>query len=641
MKKIEKLKSFPKPKKGAKAFDFLPIELPPGLGALADKAAAGADVPEQVPNVATLDEKLALCPTDPGIYLMKDVAGHVIYIGKAKNLRARVRSYFQDQGAHDVKTLHLVSKIASFDLLTTSSETEALILENEFIKKFKPKYNLRLKDDKTYPFIKIDLKHPFPRAYIARRQVSDDGNEYLGPFPISGQLRLALTTAAKLFQIRDCRDHEFSNRSRPCISFEMGTCTAPCVGAVTKEQYALQIQGFKSFLKGEDQTQLLPQWEGEMQEAAEQMDFEKAARLRDRITALKTLHSLDQRIVSGETMLDQDVWALWPSEASDLGEAELLVSVILQIRRGKLVGSVARSADLREIVEREDLLVHMLFQHYARHPLPAELVLPQGHGIDKIRAELGGALGELGKQFSQKLAKAAAAPLDAESSPSETEPSLTIRLADENETLIRISQMACDNARSQFEEVTKLQARKSDALKAIADLVGLEVPPRRLECIDVSNLQGEANVASCVVFLNAQPEKTEYRHYKIQGFEGQNDFASMKEVIFRRYAKPDSPVPDLLVIDGGRGQVAAVCEILKELQLKFAVVGLAKARVLSDFKSGEVESSEERLFLPNQKNYIRIRNAEALKVLTHLRDEAHRFAIEFHRKKRSENRGLS
>jgi len=621
VKKIEKLESS-KPRKTSKKItpQFLEFSIPEGYQAV-------------LAGEIDIEERLKILPSEPGIYLMKDELGNVIYIGKAKNLRSRVRSYFQDSADHSAKTLHLVSKIKSFDLLQSPTELEALILENEFIKKYKPKYNLRLKDDKSYPFIKIDRSHEFPRAYIARRQILNDGNDYLGPFPASGLLRIALHTASKLFQIRDCRDHEFANRSRPCISFEMGTCSAPCVLKVSKEVYAKQIDEFTRFLKGENQDHFLESWRNEMETSADAMDFERAAKLRDRIQAAENMQRYDQRVTSLNQNSNQDVWALWPPTHEERLQADFLVAQVLHVRGGKLLASLAFSAELLETQIEEECLTPLLLQFYRKHSLTNEILLPDSPLSAEDLDNLSRAL----VQLSPKIVDSHDSPEFAEGVEGMS-PILGVA-SSKNESLA-LFEMAQSNAKAHAEELRKIRVKKADALQEIADLLELEQPPRRMECLDISNMQGEANVASCVVFIDGQPDKSEYRHYKIQGVEGQNDFASMKEVMIRRYGKPDSPRPDLLVIDGGRGQISAVCEILKELGFRLEVVGLAKARVKSDFKSSEVESSEERLFLPNQKNYIRIKNPAALKLLTHIRDEAHRFAIEFHRVKRSENRGL-
>lgn len=609
----------------------------------------GPAAPDSAEDIAAqmrlqLDAKLEDCPTGPGVYIMKGLKTEVLYVGKAKSLRPRVRSYFQKQGDHSAKTVHLVRNVYDIEYMQTGSEVEALLLENNLIKKWKPKYNIRMRDDKTYPYIKLDRGHPFPRGYVARKQLKGDGNLYFGPFPNSYLMRQKLQAGSKLFQLRDCRDHEFSNRSRPCLSYEIGQCTAPCVKYVTETEYGEQVENFVRFLRGETD-EIVKSWRGEMETASEALDFERAARVRDRIRNFEeSALEQEQRIVNTNEMSNRDIWAFWPplggdreSEASaDIAETSIaqLAIVVLQIRDGKWVGRSQRSADLKEVLEGEDLLDNILLQYYTKQPLPDEILLPPEVTREKA-APLREALIELAKKMD--LADAGSKKADIDESFARD---LKFLSASDTEEISRIWELAQQNAKAHFIEVEALRVRKEDALDGIARLLSLPERPERMECIDVSNFQGEANVASCVVFIGGKPDKSHYRHYKIQGFSGQNDFASMKEVMARRFGKPDSPRPDLLVIDGGRGQLSSVQQILNELGCDFPVVGLAKARTERDFTSEEVKSSEERIFVPGQKNPLKIRNAEALKVLTQLRDEAHRFAIEFHRKKRSEARGL-
>lgn len=561
-----------------------------------------------------IEEILENCPTSPGVYLMKDDAGHILYVGKAKNLRNRVRSYFHDSADHSPKTTVLVARIRDIELMQTGTEAEALLLENNLIKKWKPRYNIRLKDDKTYPYLRLDLKHPFPRPYIARKQVAGDGGEYFGPFPNSSAVSTALEVAAKVFKIRDCRDYEFSNRSRPCLSYQIGQCTAPCVRYVDEAEYGKQIEAFRLFLKG-GSDDLEKQWELEMQEASEAMEFEKAAALRDKISHVRTVTGQDQRMVDTKDLGDRDIWAFaGAGVGSKASDGNWLDALVLQFRGGKWMGQIHTEADLTERIETEDFVASLMLQFYAKHPMPAEILIP----FEFLPTREG---------FPEVLAKV-----------NKEAPPPALRDPAEKGDWGRLWELAQQNVQQAHEHRSRRREANEDGLVAIARMLDFDAPPHRLECVDISNFQGEANVASCVVFTAGQPDKSEYRHYNIRGFEGQDDFASMREVMSRRYGKPDSPKPDLLVVDGGKGQLASAKAVLDELGCTFPIVGLAKARTKRDFASGEVEASEERLFLPNQKNYIRIKNAQALQILVRLRDEAHRFAIEFHRKKRGENR---
>ncbi len=569
------------------------------------------DDPGRAPRI---EELLKNCPVGPGVYLMKDEESHIIYVGKAKSLRSRVRSYFQRSGDLGPKTEYLVSRIFDIEFLIAGSEIEALLLENNLIKKWKPKYNIRLKDDKTYPYVRLDISHPFPRPYIARKQKKDDGNRYFGPFTDGFALKEMLRLGGRVFQLRDCRDFEFANRSRPCLSYEIGQCTAPCVGLVTAEKYAAQVEDFVGFIEGRGD-RLLVEWEKDMVQASERLDYERAATIRDRIERVRQLVDQEQRMVQSD-MIDRDVWAFWPDVHED---KSLFVVVLLQFRRGKFLNRMHWSSESDEGLETEDFLGAFLLLHYAKNPLPTEMVIPE-KSILLDRHELEEALRS--RDVVEESALAA------------------IHLSSENELYANLLDLANDQAKAIWTDKKRRSESSSDVLLKVATFLKLDAPPKTMECIDISNFQGEANVASCVVFVNGKPDKNLYRHYKIQGFDGQNDFKSLQELVTRRYLKPDSPRPDLLVVDGGRAQLSSVMEILDSAGLKFPVVSLAKARTESNFQSEEVVASEERIFFPGQKLSKKIKEPDVLKLLTHLRDEAHRFAIEFHRAQRSKNRGL-
>ncbi len=585
---------------------------------------------------------LEACPPSPGVYLMKADSGQIIYVGKAKNLRQRVRSYFQNLDEAGAKTQHLVSHIVDIEFLRTGSEVEALLLENTLIKKHKPKYNIRLKDDKTYPYIRLDVAHAFPRPYVARRQSMNDGSEYYGPFPNGSAVWEVLKIAARVFKIRDCRDREFANRSRPCLSYEVGHCTAPCVAKVTKEQYAEQVKEFRYFLKGHNE-ELEKKWDADMHAAAEAMEFERAAELRDRIKLMNDVLGDRQRMVDTTDHRDRDVWALWPEEfltqsqvraSNAWAEGGALDVMVLQFRAGKLVGRTHWSADLSEALEGDDILANVLLQHYQKNP-PPELVVIPPKILSVDRAEL--------SQTIEAIAKAPAkGSLDTEEliaveQAQVVTESVSLVLADERPEWWSTFELAKDNVRGWHDEQRSHRMRQHDSLLKLQKFLSLPKLPLRMECLDISNFQGSANVASCVVFIHGRPSKENYRHYKIKGFDGQNDFASMKELVTRRYLKPDSVLPDLLVVDGGKGQLSSVVSVLEAAGLgDLPVISLAKARTESDFESAEVASTEERIFLPGQKNHKKIRDATVLRLLTHIRDEAHRFAIEFNRKKMRE-----
>lgn len=557
--------------------------------------------------------KVKEAPTSPGVYLMKDASGKVIYVGKALSLRARLKSYFQKSEQVSPKTQYMIQHVEDIELILSGTELEALLLEHNLIKKWKPKFNIRLRDDKAYPFIKIDYSHPFPRPMVARKQVKGENLEYFGPFPNGYALRQTLELGSKIFQLRDCRDHDFANRSRPCLSYQIHQCTAPCVKYVDEQQYAAQLQDFKNFLKS-GSSELLKKWQEDMQLASDNMDFELAAKLRDRIKAVEVIVGQQQRMVDTVDHIDKDVWAVAPENIQELEQQSHLDILILQFRAGLCVGKVFRSAEISQGLAGEHFGAQLLFQHYAKQSLPSIVIVPD--------------------TWLERLEKSVLEKALVENSYEEQKTEVQVKIASEEEGFAKLYDLARENVQLVHEEQSRNLERDEEALRFIAQILDLSAPPTRMECVDISNFQGQENVASAVVFVRGRPDKSQYRHYKIQGFDGQNDFASMKEVMSRRFGKPDSPRPDLLVIDGGKGQLSSVVEILKELHCDFPVVALAKARTQRNFKAEEVETTEERLFVPGQKNYIKIKNTQALRVLTHLRDEAHRFAIEFHRQRR-------
>jgi excinuclease ABC subunit C len=558
-----------------------------------------------------LDLKLADCPPSPGVYLMKNSEAKVIYVGKAKNLKKRVSSYFQAQRDLDPKTALLVSKIEDLEWVPTGTEAEAFLLENTFIKKWKPRYNIRLRDDKSYPYIRIDIGHEYPRPYVARRPQKRDDQILFGPYVQASAVHQAIDMASKVFLLRDCRDGDFANRSRPCLSYQIGQCTAPCVQLVSKEKYAEQLQDFVRFLKGDEEA-LGVEWQKKMESASEAMNFEEAARYRDRLRALETLREPYQRVENVGDHSSLDVWAAWPESISnDVSDLDL---VVLHFREGKLVGRDHFPIPLEEkFLDEESPLMGIVFQYYAKKELPSKILLPPSENLPD----------------AQQLASSLLQALKSESQ-------VEIHKADEKKDWAQLWELGRENAKVLSQEEERRRTRSRDALLGLQHVLELENMPVRIDCVDVSNFQGTANVASCVVFENGRPHKESYRHYKIKTVQGQNDFASMKEVMVRRYGKGRENWPDLLIIDGGKGQLSSVMIIMKELGCNFPVVGLAKARTKRNFRSEDVESSEERFFIPGQSNPKKIKNRAALSLVTRIRDEAHRFAITFHRKIRDD-----
>jgi excinuclease ABC subunit C len=562
-----------------------------------------------------LDEQIADAPKTPGCYVMKDEGGEILYVGKAKNIRLRIQSYFRGK-IENPKTHVLVSKVRALEFLKTDTEIEALLLENTLIKKHRPRYNIRLKDDKTYPYLWIDTSHDFPRAYYARKARANAGL-YFGPYPNPYALRQLLNLASKAFLIRDCRDTEFANRSRPCLSYQIGQCTAPCVGYVEKQKYSKQISDFIAFLKGENLS-LKQEWEKEMEHHSEELHFEEAAKIRDRLKALEDLQA-EQRAVDLNDQKSRDVWAYWPADFFKNPQKESdLDLVLLQFREGKWWGRKHFPILVEESFIDEEEFITLISSYYSKAEIPAEVVISPEFSDDQR-----GLLSEFLKKLNEER----------QSLPFAFE---KINAPDSGERLWKLWDLALSNARSIGEEQSQLREKRRDSVELLRKFLKLDNKLNRIECLDISNFQGSENVAAVVVFQAGKKQSAEYRNYIIKGIEGQDDFGSLREVVRRRYGKVDSPRPDLLIVDGGKAQLESVLVAMKEVGVHFPVVGLAKARTERSFKSQKVESSEERIFLPGVKLSKAVKNLEILRLVTEVRDEAHRFAISFHRKRRDQ-----
>ena len=562
-----------------------------------------------------LDEQIADAPKTPGCYIMKDDAGDILYVGKAKNIRLRIQSYFR--GKHEsAKTHVLVSKIKSLEFLQTDTEIEALLLENTLIKKHRPRYNIRLKDDKTYPYLWIDTNHDFPRAYYARKARAHSGL-YFGPYPNPYALRQLLQLASKAFLIRDCRDTEFANRSRPCLSYQIGQCTAPCVNYVDKEKYSKQISDFIAFLKGENLS-LKEEWKKEMEVLSEQLDFEEAGKVRDRLKALDDLQA-EQRAVDLNDQKSRDVWAYWPADFfKNPQENSDLDLILLQFRDGKWWGRKHFPILSEETFVDQEEFVSLLSSYYLKAEIPSEVVISP--------------------EFSQEQRTLLSDFLKKTSDSNQQLPFTfeKINAPDSGDKLWKLWDLALSNARSVGEEQLQLREKRRNSVEQLRKFLKLDHKVNRIECLDISNFQGSENVAAVVVFEGGKKQSSEYRNYIIKGIEGQDDFGSLREVVRRRYGKPDSPRPDLLIVDGGKAQLESVLLAMKEVGVQFPAVGLAKARTERSFKSQKLEISEERIFLPGVKLPKAVKSLEVLRLVTEIRDEAHRFAISFHRKRRDQ-----
>lgn len=549
-------------------------------------------------------DKVREFPVQSGVYLMKGHADKIIYIGKAKNLRARVRSYFTDSKDHSPKTRLLVQNIHEVEYILTKTEVEAFLLEASLIKKHRPKYNIRLRDDKAYPYIRFTWADDYPRLYVARK-VKKDGSLYFGPYTSGFAVQGTIRFLNRTFKIRDCTDAVFKSRTRPCMTYQIGRCTAPCVEYITQPDYREEVEGAKLFLKGQNK-KVVKSITERMMVAAEEEKFEVAARLRDSVQAIKAILE-KQAVINDTSEKDQDAVGFFGDHRGCLVET-------VHVRSGRVIGT--RSHFLPHFDPNDpaedprEWLVDFLNQYYEDNFIPDEVLLTVDIGNDLTKL-----MGEVLKERSGNK--------------------VVVRFATD-ERGRNLIDMANENAKAHFLKYVSKSEEKLRGLDEIKEKLSLPELPRRIECYDISTFQGAETVASQVVFEDGVPAKEHYRRYKIKTVQGINDFASMYEVLSRRFKHTEYEDPQLIVIDGGKGQLTQAIRILQEIgRSDIPVVGLAKARTESDFQKQEVESTEERFFLPNRSNPVIFKhNAEALHILTGIRDEAHRFAITYHRKLR-------
>nr|WP_041275895.1 excinuclease ABC subunit UvrC [Desulforamulus ruminis] len=554
-----------------------------------------------------LSEKIKNIPARPGVYLYKNEDGQVIYVGKAVSLKNRVRSYFQAGAKQAPKVKAMLSRAVDLDFIVTDSEMEALILENNLIKEHRPKYNILLKDDKTYPYIKVTVHEDFPRVYLTRRVLKDRAR-YFGPFTNVGAVNETMRLLKKIFPLRTCKQRELSPRDRPCLNYHIKRCLGPCCGLVERQTYRETVNEVVLFLEGR-QEDLIKRLRQRMEEAAENLEFEKAAELRDQVRAVEKIVER-QKVVSTEGV-DQDVIAM----ARGFDESCLTVFFI---RSGKLIGREHYFLEGTDILERGEIMAAFIQQFYNQTEfIPAELLLSEEIANPEL---LTAWLSKL--RGSRVVIK-------------------TPKRGDKQ----KLVEMAAQNALLSLEQ-TQLQRQANreavdGALSELMAALGLEKPPHRMECYDISNIQGTETVSSMVVFEEGRPKKDQYRRFKIRWVQGANDFASMHETLTRRFAQAREEqallergeitlkqakfirLPDLIIIDGGKGQLSAAREAMLEQGFAhIATFGLAK--------------EEELLFAPGRPDPIRLpRESKGLQILQRLRDEAHRFAVTYHRKLRT------
>ena len=535
---------------------------------------------------------LKMLPEKSGVYIMHDATDRVIYVGKAVVLKNRVRSYFRESGQHSVKVQALVSHVERIETIVTDSEIEALILECNLIKKYRPRYNIMLKDDKTYPYLKVTLQEDFPRLFVTRR-VLKDGAAYYGPYADVGAMHATVKLLRGMFPIRKCRT---MNPDRPCLQYHIKRCLAPCAGYISKEAYRRMVENICMVLDGKT-ADLKRSLKEQMQQAAETLDFENAARLRDQLQAVERLDE-QQKAVLGAG--DMDI----------VGYAADNFSVCLQlffVRAGKLIG---RKEFFLPVGDTEqEVVAAFVKQYYYQEDIfiPKEIllsVLPEASEnavlAEWLTARAGHKVELLQPQRGDKA---------------------------------KLMKLACENAQKLIQEKERIgQLQQESNLQAAEDLqqaIGVEHPLERMECFDISHTQGAETVASMVVFKDGAASKGDYRRFKLLSTEGKpDDFKSMQEVVYRRYSKYED-LPSLVIIDGGKGQLSSALEVIRGLGLaELPVIGLAKR--------------EEEIFLEGRSDSIMLdKESAALHLSQRIRDEAHRFAITYHRKLRGKRNLVS
>jgi excinuclease ABC subunit C len=536
-------------------------------------------------------EYIASLPKRPGVYRMFGAGAELLYVGKARSLKDRVGTYFAASNV-DPKVQALVAQISAIEVTVTNSETEALLLEYNLIKAHKPRFNIVLRDDKSFPYIHLYVEHEFPRLEFYRASRAAPGR-YFGPFPNAGAVRDTLNQLQKLFHIRNCRDSFFANRTRPCLQHQIGRCSAPCVGLITAEAYAQDIAAAVKVLEGRSD-EVSAELQARMEEAGGRLQFERAAQLRDQLAALKRVQA--QQVVTAEGQRDADLFVI-------VGEkGEYAVSVML-VRGGRNLGTTSYFPRA-VLAEPHEALASFVMQYYASADAPEEVLL--GSRLEDAEA--------LAEALSTRIGR-------------------NIQVRHPLRGLgVRWVELARENATQALRMRFAQRVGFEEMLQDLADELDLPEPPQRLECFDISHTGGEGTVASCVVFGPEGPLKKEYRRFNIRGATPGDDYAALRQALERRYKHVragEVPAPDVLLIDGGLGQINQVHEVLAELGFgDLALVGVAKG---PDRKPGQ-----ERLFVYGANSPVTPEaHAPASRLIQRIRDEAHRFAITGHRKRRA------
>ena len=545
-----------------------------------------------------LQEKLERLPTEPGVYLMKDAKGEVIYVGKAVNLRSRVKSYFGRSSDTRAFIPFLESVLRDVETVVVSNEKEALLLENELIKRHQPRFNVLLKDDKNFICLRLDPTGEWPRLEVVRR-FKRDGAMYFGPYASASSIRETLRIINRYFQLRTCSDHVLHHRRRPCLLHQIGRCPAPCVYDVSREEYAQSVQEVALFLEGRGR-ELVDLLSFRMKAAAEGLRFEQAARLRDQLLAIE--RSLERQKIATTEPIDQDVFGYHR-------EADRLVVYVLYVRQGRLNGGQAFPFTGQEFPDQELVASFVNLYYDQDNVLPDEVLLP-------LRPEDG-------VQTLQELL-------------TERRGRRVRVLVPQRGEKLRLVEMSAANARQALLDQRRSKDELEAVLERLRDRLHLAAVPRRMECFDISHFQGASIVASQVAMTEGELDRSRYRRFRIKSVQSQDDFASMHEVVIRRLKRgmAAGDLPDLLVLDGGKGQLASARAAMRDLGVQLDAVGLAKSRDLeADDQAEATARSPERVFLPDRKDPVVLpQNSPELFLLVRLRDEAHRFAITYQQK---------
>ena len=542
-----------------------------------------------------LSEKLAGAVSGPGVYLFKDETGRVIYVGKAASLKKRLASYFVDRKRLDPKTGILVEKMVDFETLVTATEKEALILESNLIKRYKPRYNVILKDDKRYPSLRLDTGgQPYPALEIVRK-INNDGAIYFGPYTSSRSVRETLKLIDKTFKLRKCRDNRFKKRERPCLNYQMGLCLAPCCRDISENDYQEILKEVVMFLKGR-RADLVRKIKQDMTQAALAQNYELAARLRDKMFAVEK--TLEKQAVVTTDFADRDVIGLAENE-------RFSVFTLLHVRGGFLVGTAFFHFE-RALTPEPETIRSFMAQFYGKNSVVPDEILTAVAPADK----------ELTAMFLKDIRGR----------------KVNVTVPQRGEKM-RLIEMAGENARKELADYTALFESNRQLLERIQKKLHMAMPPVVIECFDNSHLGGREPVAGMAVFVDGRPARERYRRYRIKQADSRDDYACMAEVLSRRFAENDRDeltLPDLLLVDGGRGQLSIAVSVLETLGLfgRLSVAAIAK-------KNRDRDETEDKIYLPGRVNPVNFKSGDtALFLLQQVRDEAHRFAVSYQKVRR-------